>query len=170
MKKVILSICFIFTAVNLLGQTAQKTAIQPTSYQVIVPVAGEFENEDVQMSFTVGETAVGTAEGEDGAVSAAVGFQHPSIILLGTSIEELYIDEIKLFPNPTSEAISLDFPEEIFPTVNYVITDLTGKVMSENSLSASEMIDLGSFANGIYILSLKTEKGDLIGSYRFEKI
>lgn len=170
MKKLILLLFFVSISTTLIGQTEQKTAIQPTSYQVIVPVAGEFENEDVQMSFTVGETAVGTEETEEGNVSAAVGFQHPTIILLNTSIEDIYVDDIHIFPNPTTEAVRIDFPEEIFPTVNYTITDLNGKVLAESKLSASEMIDLGNFVNGIYIVSLRSEKGELIGTYRLEKI
>lgn len=170
MKKLILLLFFVFISTALIGQTAQTTAIQPTSYQVIVPVAGEFENENIQLSFTVGENAVGTEDGEDGSVSAAVGFQHPTIILLGTSLEDIYVDDIHIFPNPTSEAVFLDFPEEIFPTVNYIITDLNGKIMSDSKVSASELISLDGFTKGIYIISLSTDKGEVIGTYRVEKL
>lgn len=170
MKKLIISLCSCFCCFALMGQETQKTAILPSSHQVIAPITGAFQNADMTMSFVMGETAVGSKsdESEEGVV-VLQGFQHPSIVLLGTAIEDIYIESIRIYPNPVAEQVFLDFPTEVFPEVQYSIIDVKGQVLENGSAQTDQAIDVSDFVSGIYLLSLQTSKGELIGTYKLQK-
>lgn len=171
MKKIALSIYTCFCCLALFGQEAQKTAILPTSNEVVAPVAGEFQNAEMIMSFVMGEAAVGSISNEENeeGITILQGFQHPSIVLLETAIEEIYIESIRIYPNPATEQVYLDFPSEVLPNVHYSIIDISGKALTNGSVRSNEQIDIGHFTTGVYLLSLQTKDGEKIGTYQLQK-
>lgn len=83
------------------------------------------------------------------------------------SSTEVAVNDMQLFPNPTSGDITLQF----FSAENYncelVIRDITGRVMMhENILSNAGMniksVDMNSFSAGVYLVSLKGQTGEQI--------
>jgi Secretion system C-terminal sorting domain len=90
---------------------------------------------------------------------------------LGTDSIDNYKELISLFPNPTKGIINLKFPENRgLKAVKYKITNLLGQVVLENDIAknntaTSITIETASFANGIYQVTLTTDKGNWNGKF-----
>jgi hypothetical protein len=67
------------------------------------------------------------------------------------SIEELASDDFNIYPNPTSDIITIKTDHKID---SYMIYDITGKKIMQ---TAENTIDLRSFTNGIYLLTFEYE-------------
>lgn len=87
--------------------------------------------------------------------------------LVPNSVKNI-VDEsnFSVFPNPTSNYLNLDFTVNQTSDVSVVMTDLTGKVVYNNSLKSLNgnqglVINTQSLTNGIYNLSLKTNEGTI---------
>lgn len=64
--------------------------------------------------------------------------------------------KVGLFPNPTSDVLNIKIPSELkFNSAR--IYDVFGKLIKE---SKKNSIDFSSFSKGIYILKMKTDKGE----------
>ena len=88
---------------------------QPTiSKQVIGPSGATFENGNNKLSYTAGEVVVGAMTDEDGSYQLGNGY-YPSLDLstLNTESPELQL-QVKVFPNPVTEAIYITHPTEQF--------------------------------------------------------
>jgi hypothetical protein len=65
---------------------------------------------------------------------------------------------ISIFPNPTKDAIQIDRGDN--KKVEIQIIDFTGKLILKQSIqNPVTTIDLSSFANGVYIIKMRTENG-----------
>ena len=74
-------------------------------------------------------------------------------------------NEIVLYPNPTKNTISIHLPEnENYQIENITITNLLGQNIIENSKNIKN-IDVSSLQKGIYIVELKTDKGEWNGKF-----
>lgn len=71
-----------------------------------------------------------------------------------TGYEELVGEShVKIYPNPTKGLITLQFDNPVYGS--YQLTDLSGKMLSEGSISAAMVtIDLFQYRNGVYLLAL----------------
>ena len=98
---------------------------QTISKQVIGPAGATFENGTNKLSYTAGEVVVGAMTDEDGSYQLGNGY-YPSLDLstLNTESPELQL-QVKVYPNPVTEAIYITHPTEQFFEVN--ITDVSGK-------------------------------------------
>lgn len=75
-------------------------------------------------------------------------------------IEDKSITQISLYPNPTNESIS--FYNKALLSLNYIISDATGKLI-ERGHSSSELITINTaeYKDGVYYLNVNGEKGNL---------
>ena len=82
-----------------------------------------------------------------------------------SSIEELNIDEVKVFPNPSDGRCQMSFDYDGPESLKAKVFDITGKlikdistdlVKSENSVNAN--IDLESPGSGIYFIRIELGK------------
>ncbi|MCS5489097.1 alpha-amylase family glycosyl hydrolase [Algoriphagus limi] len=67
--------------------------------------------------------------------------------------EQISQDEFKVFPNPTSGKLNVQFPEGM-TAANYRIIDISGRLMlsgQQSQIQNNLEFDLGNFKNGIYI-------------------
>lgn len=70
------------------------------------------------------------------------------------SIEEFNSDSFKVFPNPTTDNIHINF--EQYGDYSFSIYDISGKeIFHQQELELNNMIDLSKYASGIYILKIK---------------
>lgn len=88
-------------------------------------------------------------------------YGNPTIWKNGTGINtmstvEPTINEIKVYPNPASEAINIDLGKTITNT-HIILTDLSGKqIFSEKYNGKSKIsIDTKGFPKGVYMLSIR---------------
>jgi Secretion system C-terminal sorting domain len=78
----------------------------------------------------------------------------------------------KVYPNPTTSLMSVDFESTAKGTISATITDLLGRVVSNQQVIATEGfnrmdLDITNLAKGIYILGL--QEGKSIVSFRIVK-
>ena len=74
------------------------------------------------------------------------------------SINELALLElIKVYPNPASDYVYIELPEELTQNASVTISDLQGKVLATQPLenTATSKIDINQYASGIYIINLQ---------------
>ena len=73
-----------------------------------------------------------------------------------TANEELADLEVKLFPNPTSDKITIQ--SDNFKNTTLQITDILGKQLLQQNINKSETIlDLSNYSNGQYFLQLERD-------------
>ncbi|MCX6186338.1 MAG: T9SS type A sorting domain-containing protein [Bacteroidetes bacterium] len=75
-------------------------------------------------------------------------------------------DKVNLFPNPSSENITLQITaiQGI-----YDIYNSCGKLIKSGSMQTSTNINIANLSQGMYIINIKTPQGDNIGSVKFMK-
>jgi len=73
-------------------------------------------------------------------------------------IETLQQKGILIYPNPTNGIINFDFSGNNVQKIR--ISDITGKTVFEKvNIEQNEVVDLSDFVNGIYVVTLQTDKG-----------
>ena len=64
--------------------------------------------------------------------------------------------ELELFPNPTTNSVTLDYNFSNYQSINIQLTDLLGREMTKINLgiqqSGQMLIDLKNYSNGVYYL------------------
>ena len=77
--------------------------------------------------------------------------------LTATSIEQINL-EFKAFPNPTNGLVNIEIANETDATIEVYnnVGQLVGRQILRGSTTS---VDMSQFANGLYILTVKTEKG-----------
>lgn len=120
------------------------------SQQVIAGSGNHFENETVQMSWTLGEPVIETLFNQN--IQLTQGF-HQTLLFV-TAIEDFGFDmSISAYPNPTSDFLNLVIKNDEVQDLYYVIYSMQGKKLSKNQVE-SEMseISMGSYSPGTYLL------------------
>ena len=112
-----------------------------------------------QVSWTVGEPVVATVS--DGNSTLTQGFQQSKLTV--TAIDDLQVQgvEIKVYPNPTSDYVTVHFSNTIEKPV-YLLFDLSGRLIEQKNIeSTGTKIDMSGYSGGSYILKLRTAKQPL---------
>ncbi len=75
-------------------------------------------------------------------------------------------NDIDLYPNPAGNMAYLKLDLNQSQDVTYKITDVNGRIVQQRSISkvaaAYENIDLSAFSNGVYVVSIQLQKGQVI--------
>jgi len=100
----------------------------------LVSSSGEtFINNSLIVDFSIGEIAI---ESHNASSIITQGFHQPSFN--GTDIiQELNLN-IKIFPNPTSSVLNLEFPQHI--TANIIITDMNGREVFTDKITDKKQL------------------------------
>ena len=143
-------------------------AVSIASAQEVVSSNGDSQSAaGYEVSWTVGEAVIATMIGSTNTLTQ--GFQQTRLTV--TAVTDLLYPglEIKVFPNPTQEFITIRFSEYIEDT-RYSLYDLRGKLI-ENKLinSADTEIDLKKYASGQYILKLTNKSKQPIQTFKLIK-
>ena len=141
---------------------------QPTiSKQVIGPGGATFDNGNNKLSYTAGEVVVGAMTDEDGSVQLGNGY-YPSLDLstLNTESPELKL-QVKVYPNPVSEAIYITHPTEQFFEVR--ITDVSGKQILQTTHQKQQPLSVQTLTTGTYFVTVTTKQSKQTNSYKIIK-
>jgi hypothetical protein len=138
------------------------------SAQEVVSSSGDSQSAaGFEVSWTVGELVIETLI--SGTNSLTQGFHQTKIAI--TAVDELLYPgmEIKVFPNPTQDLITIQFSEYIEDS-RYSLFDFTGKLI-ENKLinSADTEISMDKYASGQYILKLTNKSQQPIQTFKIIK-
>ena len=156
---------YFFLAFLLLGFSSYA---QPTiSKQVIGPGGQTFENGNNKLSYTVGEVAVGAMTSEDGSIQLGNGY-YPSLDLstLNTESSELQL-QVKVYPNPVTEAIFITHPTEQFFEVR--ITDINGKQILQTQHQKEQPLSVQTLTTGTYFITVTTKDSKQTNTYKIIK-
>ncbi len=110
-------------------------------------------------SYTVGQIVYNTYTGTNG--SAAQGVQQPFEISVVTGIEEaLGISlEIMVYPNPTTEFITLKIETHEVLNLRYQLNDIKGSLLQDNKIEGNETsIVMSSLLPATYFLKVTDNK------------
>ena len=159
MKKVLFLLVFISLSFSGYGQSISK--------QVIGPVGATYENNTNKLSYTAGEVVVGAMTDEDGTYQLGNGY-YPSLDLstLTTESPELQL-QIKVFPNPVSEAIFIIHPTEQFFEVR--ITDVSGKQILQTAHQKQQPLSVQTLTTGTYFVTVTTKNLKQTNTYKIIK-
>ena len=141
---------------------------QPTiSKQVIGPSGATFENGNNRLSYTAGEVVVGAMTSEDGSYQLGNGY-YPSLDLstLNTESPELHL-QVKVYPNPVTEAIYITHPTEQFFEVN--ITDVSGKQILQTTHQKQQPLNVQTLTTGTYFITVTTKDLKQTNTYKIIK-
>jgi hypothetical protein len=136
--------------------------------QVVATAGEEFKNDIISISWTLGEPAIETLKSN--SIILTQGFQQSDLRTNSNNAFVMSKANIKLYPNPTEDKMSLIVFDQNQVKLKYFLHDIEGKVMSSGSLSSpTSNIDLEFCPNGIYLLRLLDERGHSVRSFRVIK-
>ena len=137
--------------------------------QQVIGTTGNFSSNanGTTLSATSGEV-VTTTESSNSAILTQ-GFQQP--VLFTTAIHQIEENRLNIgiFPNPTAQQISIK--KEHQELLYAELVDVLGRVLSKHDLEQrTTQIDLQELPSSTYFLTIKTEKGQSIQTFKIQKI
>lgn len=156
LKKIGQCFCYLLTVV-LLSSISLQAQIEMTP-SVISSSGGYGENKNFSISWTLGELAITTLQGENLVLTQ--GFQQP--LTIGTGIKK---DEVKwsisVYPNPVHNELNILF--DLRETKDFLleIQDVTGRIlMQEHRENVNQgdvvIINTSGLVSGVYFLRILT--------------
>ncbi len=86
-----------------------------------------------------------------------------------TSIENVTLNTLSVYPNPATDILQIDFQSEIENEVSISIIDITGKTVlnntSESNMNKHFKIDISNLHKGIYMLRLSVEGDQVVRKF-----
>ena len=165
MKKLLLKLLLVLCTSSLFSQSLSPD---------VISTAGEFfVGSNAMLSWTIGETIITTLEGTSAILTQ--GFQQPfEMVVIPDDVSDLFSNlQIKVFPNPTSNFLNVSFLIEQEMEFVIDVVDMGGRVLFNDTVLSSQLIkqiDFSLFKPGTYILRLRMEDGQLMRSYKVQKI
>ena len=156
-KKVIASTAFLLLGLG--GLHAQEN---PTTS------GGDATGSGGTSSYSVGQIVYTTDVGTNGSV--AKGVQQPFEISTVTGIEVNTINlELFVYPNPTTNFLSLQVASEKLESLSYQLYDLQGKVIEAKEVSEiSSTIEMEGLPKSIYFLQVN-ENNQTVKTFKIIK-
>ena len=82
-----------------------------------------------------------------------------------TSVKEINAEDINVFPNPVKDILQVS---GITETSVFLISDITGKILSSNYLNQNKSaINISEYNNGVFIYSVIDTKGNILSKGKF---
>ena len=107
-------------------------------------------------SFSVGQVVYSFINDANGLVSQ--GVQQPYEILATFNSEEFFRIDLKAFPNPAVDMLTLEMKEFDTKKLTYTLTDTQGKILqNKNIISNKTSILMNGLLKGIYFLTISQE-------------
>ena len=155
----------IFILISLLFAISATSQVKQ---EVIASAGGYNTTSGLSISWTLGETIIPTFE--NGDLVLTHGFQSQLII---TAVEEninLMVN-LKIFPNPASEMVNIQFDAPVDGEIIVYLLDSQGKLVKKDIIESSmaeKQINMQDLAGGIYYIKLV--KGKLVNVYKVVKL
>ena len=119
------------------------------------------------VAYSIGQVAYSSQTGASGEINQGVQ-QALEIYTVGINAEPTNIS-LKVFPNPTSDFLSLQIEDYSNEQVDYKIFDLNGKMIASARIIGSQtQIDLTALVKGTYLIEI-IEKSKKIKSFKIIK-
>ncbi len=125
-----------------------KLSAQDSLRSVIASAGDHWENDEIQISWTLGEVAVETWATDN--LTLSQGFQQGNLFVT-TMVDDQHLGFlIKAYPNPVKDIL---FVESQAPGFSYRIIDANGRIISHGKASSTiEELDFSHLAPGTYFI------------------
>ena len=138
---------------------------QTISKQVIGTAGKTQSNSNLKVSWTAGEPVVGLMTA--GGNQLGNGY-YPAMDLQALSVEDNNLDlQIKVYPNPTSQMLYVSYPKQNSFTIQ--IVDLNGKQVYAGSITKDQPLDVSSYSQGIYLITVEDKETNKKNTYKIIK-
>jgi len=143
--------------------------------QVLGSTGGYSTAGNVQLSATVGEAVSTTLI--SGTLILTQGYQQPDRNYWADAIEDLLeiVVSYEVFPNPTSDLLTVRFESQTPVSLRLHISDLSGKQLAGFSRQIDGIgqhetnFSMASLAEGVYLLSFIDANGQLLHTQKIQK-
>jgi hypothetical protein len=138
---------------------------QSISKQVIGTSGKTLTNSNLKVSYTVGEPVVGIMTA--GGNQLGNGY-YPTLNLQALSVEDIDMNvQIKLFPNPTSQALYVSHSE--LNSFMITVVDLNGKQVYAGTINKDEPLDVSNYTQGMYLVTIENKAANKKNTYKIIK-
>lgn len=137
---------------------------------VIASSGKDISNNNVKLSFTIGEPLVSKINNSN--ISLSNGFQNATNITVTSISQALFMqDEIKIYPNPSRAQLFIE-NKSSKESLSYTLFSLTGQeiITIQSYKQSLQLIDISKVPGGTYILTIKDKESSLTQSFKIEKI
>lgn len=138
------------------------------SQQAVIPAGGNASGSSGNVSFTVGQVAYTTNSSSNYSVTQ--GVQQPFEISI-LSVDEQFSTTIQLkaYPNPTSDYLTLDIDKLDIEGLQYALIDINGKIIFEETiLQQQTIINFTSIPSSTYFIKV-TAKNKNVKTFKIIK-
>lgn len=138
------------------------------SQQSVNTTGGNASGAGGTVSYSVGQIVYTTSYGTTGSV--AQGVQHAYEIYT-VDVQEVELNiSLAVFPNPTTEHLTLQVEDANYEKLSYGLYDMQGKLLSKEKLTARETtIEMKNYAKATYFIHVVNDKNQKIQSFKVIK-
>lgn len=143
---------------------------QSLSPHVIAAMGGFASADDISLSWTVGETF--TATHSTGDFYLTQGFQQPGFIIVSADFLTPADFEIRVYPNPATDFVRIEWTSDIQGKVHVELYDLPGRRISHlksDNHTSHIRIDMQSLQRSVYLLRVFSDDGKFSRTFRIIK-
>ena len=155
MKKTILLVALFFISITV---TAQKTITPKEDYKniyVVSPSGSSFQNEEVSISWTLGNTLYTLSEENNEEI--------PSYLI------DLNLS-IKAYPNPTKNNLIITCNIIIEESLNIIVFDVSGKeLLQKVMVQKKSTLSLEHLPSALYLIKIVNSKDQLVKTFKILK-
>lgn len=130
----------------------------------------DYESSDGSVAVSVGQVFVDYIEDSDG-ITVSEGVQQTYVFIIEEDVDSNLKQDFtfEIYPNPSSDLVTLKFNTEKLPNAEMVLFDNLGKKIIESKIVQEETdIDISYLANAIYYLHI-FDKNMKIGTIKILK-
>lgn len=126
------------------------------SQEVVAPAGNHFANEEIQISWTLGEPVIETIS--NGQAHLTQGFHQPILII--TALAEIPDISISIlaYPNPTSNYLNVKINKLPGAKLYYILYNIEGKILQTKPLiSDVTEIPMNNYVSATYFLKISNK-------------
>ncbi len=156
-------------AAMLMGTMSYAQSIAPQS---VNSGGTEMIQSNGSLSFTVGELVVLSQTDSQGNTLGGGFSAGATLTTLSVQETDAAVLDVNVFPNPTSDLVNIRINYSTVDQVVVTITDLEGKEVFNGlyaGISNTIGINTAAYAPGTYVLSLKNNNNQVLGTYKIIK-
>ena len=122
--------------------------------ETVTTTGGEASGTGGTASYSLGQVVYTTATGTNGSISQ--GVQQPYEIYVTTGVNQTAINlEMTIYPNPTTNYLTLKVENEQIESLTYQVIDLQGKVIENKKVTADNTtIKMEALPKATYFLKV----------------
>ena len=144
---------------------------QTISPEIIATSGDYFTNGNNALSWTIGETVIETYSTSNNMLSQ--GFQQPYYLITDLSENSSAKISVNIYPNPSSNFLTINFSVETKLPLTIEIIDITGNSVLKKFVPAKTIkseIDISQFAQAVYFFKIISTEQNIFSTYKIQKI